>query len=87
MDDAYYLGLLADAHMRAGDPAAARAVLVEARQVVPRDGRDFHDAELHRLLGQVALLEGDEVAAEAHVRTALWSRARRAPARWSCARA
>ena len=71
MDDAYYLGLLADAHLRAGDRAAARAVLVEARQVVPRDGRYFHDAELHRLLGQVALLKGDEVAAEAHARTAL----------------
>ncbi|HTI33109.1 MAG TPA: BTAD domain-containing putative transcriptional regulator, partial [Miltoncostaea sp.] len=70
MDDAYYLGLLADAHLRAGDAASARAALDEARAVLPRDGRFFHEAELQRLRGEVAMLEGDTEAAERALRRA-----------------
>jgi len=70
MDEAYHLGLLADAHLRAGDPAGARAALDEAREVIPRDGRYFHEPELHRLRGEVARLEGDLEASERAMRTA-----------------
>ena len=70
MDEAYYFGLLADAHLRAGDADGARAALDEARAVLPRDGRFFHEAELQRLRGEVAVLDGDAEAAERAMRRA-----------------
>ena len=70
MDEAYYLGLLADACLRDGDADGARAALDEARAVLPRDGRFFHEAELQRLRGEVALRDGDPEAAERAMRRA-----------------
>jgi DNA-binding SARP family transcriptional activator len=53
MDDAYYLGLLADACTRAGRYAEGLTALEAALDSVPRGGRFFYEAELHRLRGQI----------------------------------
>ena len=54
MDDAYFLGLLADALVGAGEPRQALDVLREALEAVPRGGRFFFDAELHRLRAEAS---------------------------------
>jgi DNA-binding SARP family transcriptional activator/pimeloyl-ACP methyl ester carboxylesterase/predicted ATPase len=58
MDDSYYLGLLADACLRAGRHPEALAALGAALEGVPRGGRFFYEAELHRLRGQALLATG-----------------------------
>ena len=63
MDDAYYLGLLADAQSGAGRLADAHATLDEARAVLPRAGRFFWDAELTRLRGELLRAAGDRAGA------------------------
>ncbi len=60
----YYLGLLADAHARAGEPALALTRLDEALQVAA-GGDGWWDAELHRMRGGVLLRLGDPDAARA----------------------
>ncbi len=70
MDEAYYFGLLADACLRDGDADGARSALDEAREVLPRGGKFFHESELQRLRGEVALREGDPEAAERAMRRA-----------------
>jgi len=71
MDDAYYLGLLGDACLRAGRTAEALATLRVALDAVPRGGRFFWDAELNRLLGAALLATGDREEGEARLRRAL----------------
>jgi DNA-binding SARP family transcriptional activator/predicted ATPase len=71
MDDAYFLGLLADGLIAAGEPAAALDVLREAMDAVPRGGRFFYDAELHRLRAEALRALGDDEDAEAALRRAL----------------
>ena len=71
MDDAYFLGLLADALVGAGEPGEALDVLREALEAVPRGGRFFYDAELHRLRGQALRALGEAEEAEASLRRAL----------------
>jgi DNA-binding SARP family transcriptional activator/pimeloyl-ACP methyl ester carboxylesterase/predicted ATPase len=71
MDDAYFMGLLADALIRTGEPAEALQVLGEALDAVPRGGRFFYDAELHRLRAEALLALGEAEEAEAALRRAL----------------
>jgi DNA-binding SARP family transcriptional activator/pimeloyl-ACP methyl ester carboxylesterase len=71
MDDAYFLGLLADALVGAGEPAQALDVLREALQAVPRGRRFFYDPELHRLRAEALRALGDDEEAEAAARRAL----------------
>lgn len=71
MDDAFFLGLIADACARAGRAAEALATLDEARAAVPRDGRYFWDAELSRLRGELLVREGRREEGETEMRRAL----------------
>jgi tetratricopeptide (TPR) repeat protein len=73
MDDAYLLGLLADACLRAGRPSEAADAIATALETTSRDRTFFYEAELHRLRGEL-LLAGDtpdEPAAEESFRRAL----------------
>lgn len=65
MDDAYYLGLLADACLRAARPAEALTAVDSALEVLPRGGRFFYEAELHRLRAQILLAMDEHEAGEA----------------------
>jgi DNA-binding SARP family transcriptional activator/class 3 adenylate cyclase/predicted ATPase len=71
MDDAYFLGLLADACTRASRFAEARAALAAALENLPRGGRFFYEAELHRLRGELLLREGERDEGEAALRRAV----------------
>ena len=71
MDDTYFLGLLADALVGAAQPAQALDALREALEAVPRGGRFFYDAELHRLRAEALRALGDDEEAEAAARRAL----------------
>jgi len=72
MDDPHYLGLLAEAQLRAGDPRAARASVAEALELASREHSLFYEAELHRLHADAVLAAGGDAAeAEDHLRLAL----------------
>ena len=71
MDDAFYLGLLADARARAGRGDEALAALEEARAEVPRGGRFFWEAELGRLRGELLVRAGRPEEGEDALRSAL----------------
>ena len=68
-----FLALLAEAHGRAGRPAAGLDLLAEALDRVERTGGRWLEAELHRLRGELllALPEPDPAEAEACFRRAL----------------
>ena len=68
-----FLALLAQAHGRAGRPAAGLELLAEALDRVERNGGRWLEAELHRLRGELllALPEPDPAAAEACFRRAV----------------
>ena len=55
LDDPYYLGLLADGYLRAGELDAARAALDEGLERSVRDGAPFYEPELLRLRALVLL--------------------------------
>jgi tetratricopeptide (TPR) repeat protein len=75
----YYLGLLADAHARAGEPALALARLDEALQA-SGDGDGWWNAELHRMRGDVlARLDDAENARAAYNMSLDISRAQQSP--------
>ena len=71
MDDAFYLGLLADACARAGWGDEALAALEEARAEVPRGGRFFWEAELSRLRGELLVRAGRYQEGEDELRRAV----------------
>jgi predicted ATPase len=58
----YFLGLLAATLVRAGEPAAALAVVTEALAAVERSGERFYAAELHRQHGALLLATGHDPA-------------------------
>jgi len=60
----YFLALLADAHLLAGQRRDGLAVLDEAFDWARRMGERFHEAELHRLRGELLMLD-DSTAGEA----------------------
>ena len=69
----YWLGLLAEAYSRAGQPGAGLQVLAEALTLVATTGARWWEAELHRLKGELLLqlLISDAHQAEAVFHQAL----------------
>jgi transcriptional regulator with AAA-type ATPase domain/predicted ATPase len=65
---AYWLGLLAEAVARRGDLSEGQRLLSEARQAVEDGGVRFFEAELCRLEGDLALMQGGGGAAAAERR-------------------
>ncbi|HEY8494947.1 MAG TPA: hypothetical protein VIN04_13730, partial [Myxococcota bacterium] len=55
LEDPFYLGLLADAHLRAGATAAGLDAVGEALRIAARERAHYYDAELHRLRGELLL--------------------------------
>ena len=72
MDRPYFLALLAEAALAAGDLQAARSALDEALGPAAQGRPFFYEAELHRLRGELALRGGGGVdAAEPHYHEAI----------------
>jgi predicted ATPase/DNA-binding SARP family transcriptional activator len=72
LEDPFYLGLLADAHLRTGATEPGLAAVEEALGIAARERAHYYDAELYRLRGELLLAEGrplEEV--EAPIRQAL----------------
>jgi len=71
MDDPHYLGLLADAHLRAGAIDAGLSAVAEALELAGRERSLFYEPELHRVAGALLLQSGDPAEAERRLRTGL----------------
>jgi DNA-binding SARP family transcriptional activator len=71
LDDPYYLGLLADGYLRAGELDAARATIDEGLERSECDGAPFYEPELRRLLALVLMQGGSVAEAEASLRAAI----------------
>ncbi|HET8757996.1 MAG TPA: AAA family ATPase [Solirubrobacteraceae bacterium] len=72
LEDPFYLGLLADAHLRTGAAGAGLAAVDEALEIAERERAHYYDAELLRLRAELCLAAGRPPAdAEAAVRDAL----------------
>jgi tetratricopeptide (TPR) repeat protein len=67
----FYLSLIAASRLEAGDAAEAARRIDEARAQVERTGERYHQAELLRLAGLVALAQGDAQGGQALLRQAL----------------
>jgi TOMM system kinase/cyclase fusion protein len=69
----YYLALLVEAYGRAGQAAEGLRVLAEALTAVHKTGERQHEAELHRLKGELLLTQDvpDEPEAESCLRQAV----------------
>jgi predicted ATPase len=79
----YYLGILGDAYTQAGRFEDALEALNEGLAVAEENDDRFHEAELHRLKGELLLLwRGDEAAAEGALRTALETARRQQSQAW-----
>src|SRR5204863_5830303 len=61
----YYLGTLGDAYTQAGRYADAHRALDEALATTETNDDRFHEAELHRLAGELVLAESPDDAAAA----------------------
>ncbi len=71
LEDPFYLGLLADAHLRGGAYAAGLEAVEEGLAIAARERARYYDAELHRLRGELQLAAGENAAAERSLRAAL----------------
>jgi adenylate cyclase len=60
MDRPFYLALLAEAHIRDGQPNEAESILDEAFAMVHNSRTFFYEAELYRLRGNVLMQAGAE---------------------------
>ena len=60
MDRPFYLALLAEAHIRDGQPNEAESALDEAFAMVRNSRTFYYEAELYRLRGNVLMLAGAE---------------------------
>jgi len=69
MDDPFYLGLLAEARLRGGEPGAAEAAIDEALELARGSGSRHFEPELLRL--RAAANADDRAVAEAHLRAAI----------------
>jgi class 3 adenylate cyclase/tetratricopeptide (TPR) repeat protein len=56
----HYLALLAELHMKAGEVTEGIHILDEALAVHEKLGEGYYEAELHRLMGELILLEDDD---------------------------
>jgi class 3 adenylate cyclase/tetratricopeptide (TPR) repeat protein len=66
-----YLAEQAKALLRAGDPSAAAGSVRRAMAELERSGERWAEAELHRIVGDVRLFEGDRASAERAYETAI----------------
>jgi predicted ATPase/DNA-binding SARP family transcriptional activator len=66
-----HLGMFADAYLETGQPEQAQAALDEAFVAVRESSERMVEAELHRLQGEVQLVQGEEDEAEACFRRAV----------------
>jgi predicted ATPase len=64
------VGSLAEAQAKAGQPGEGLVTLTEALALVEETGEREREAELHRLRGELLLMQGDEAGAEASVHMA-----------------
>src|SRR5262249_56450642 len=71
LEDPFYLGLWADAHLRVGTPEAGLGAVEEALEIAARERAHYYDAELLRLRGELLLAAGQASDAEAAIREAL----------------
>ena len=72
LEDPFFLGLLADAHLRGGNAEAGLAAVEEALAIAERERAHFFDAELRRLRGELLLAAGrSPEAAASSLREAL----------------
>ncbi len=71
MDDPHYLGLLAEAHLCAGEPDAGLAAVAAALELARRERSLFYEPELHRLDGALHAAAGRAELAEACLRRGL----------------
>jgi predicted ATPase/DNA-binding SARP family transcriptional activator len=72
LEDPFYLGLLADGHLRTGAAEAGLAAVDEALGIAARERAHYYDAELRRLRGELLLAAGRPLEeAEASIREAL----------------
>jgi DNA-binding SARP family transcriptional activator/predicted ATPase len=65
------LALLAEGHGRAGQASEALETLAEALAFVKETGERFYEAEIHRLQGELLLVQGDTGRAEASFQRAI----------------
>ncbi|MBL7183248.1 MAG: AAA family ATPase [Anaerolineae bacterium] len=65
------LAQLAEAYRRAGQVEEGLSVLAEALAFVEKTGERFYGAEIHRLKGELLLMQGDETEAEASFHKAI----------------
>jgi predicted ATPase/class 3 adenylate cyclase len=56
----YFLGLLAEAHGKAGQLREATSVLAEAQSVIDRGGERWWEPELYRVKGELTLMQAEE---------------------------
>jgi predicted ATPase len=56
----YFLGLLAEAHGKAGQAREGMSVLAEARAVIDRGGECWWEPELYRVKGELTLMQAEE---------------------------
>jgi len=68
LEDPFYLGLLADGHLRAGDHAAGLQAVEEALAIAARERAHYYDAELYRLRGELLHAAGRPDARESFER-------------------
>ena len=66
-----FLAALAEGYAKAGQPEQGLSVLAEAFSLVTQTGERYYLAELHRLQGELLLIQGDETEAEASFRKAI----------------
>jgi tetratricopeptide (TPR) repeat protein len=63
----FYRGYLAEAYLGLGDMEQARAVLESATTAIEASGERFHEPEVLRLRGVLAMRTGDQAGARAHL--------------------
>jgi tetratricopeptide (TPR) repeat protein len=71
MDDPYYLALLADAHVRAGQIDEAWSAVEAGLALAPAGRGFFFESELHRTAGQLLSLQGRRDEAQSRMQEAL----------------
>jgi predicted ATPase len=71
LSDTEWLGFLAEAHLKAGQPGDALSVLDQATETAAATGECYYQAELYRLRGTVLAKTGDPVEAASCLQRAI----------------